>query len=390
MPHLSPCLRPMATLGTLAASLMLSAAVLAEKQESAVLPISPADPAEVQLAVEKGLFFVEQQSMRWWKGHRCATCHEGAILIVAANVAKAQGIPVDQEKLDFWTDRWVLVDGMTRKKKNGEIAGLGMWTAPLMYQYRDADREDSASRAENWMTVIRGSFASQETEGWWPSGDIEVTPRMVLAMASLEASKMPLSAEFRGDLAERRIRAENWLKSQEPRHTEKTESLAAWIAYELERGKPDRARQLLEELRSRRNEDGGWGIKRGDPSHTLVTAVVLFALKSGGMPNEDPLVASIQRYLLDRQHPDGRWKDVGRHFAKHKNTPSNDAWTSGYAVVALSLTLPKLPPNVAPLFTPDPAMVAEVEEMTKSAAEGYVGEGYLSDDPAQEDAEESP
>ena len=245
-----------------------------------------------------------------------------------------------------------------------------MWTAPLMYLHRDAAREESQSRAEMWTTVIRGSVALQGKDGQWPNGDVDVTPRMALALASLEGSKIPFPADFRGELAERRVRAEAWIKSHEPQHPEKTESLAAWIAYELERGEPARAKQLLEELQSRRNADGGWGIKRGDPSHTLVTAVVLFALKTGGLPNDDPLVASVQRYLLDRQKEDGRWQDLGRHFGKDMNTPSNDAWTSGYAVAALSLTLPKLPPNTKRLFVPDPALVAEVDQLAKSAAEG--------------------
>ncbi len=71
-----------------------------------------AKPAEVQLAVEKGLFHVEHQSMRWWKNRTCATWHEGQMLLVAANVAKNQGVPVDQEKLDFLTERWMLVDAL--------------------------------------------------------------------------------------------------------------------------------------------------------------------------------------------------------------------------------------------------------------------------------------
>lgn len=388
MGHCSRRSQSMVRLCGLAVALLVSAASLAQEAAETERPISPADPALVQLAVEKGLFFVEQQSMRWWKAERCSTCHEGGILIVAANVAKAQGVPVDQQKLDFWTDRWVLVDGVTRKKKNGEIAGLGMWTAPFMYLYRDAAREDSATRVENWMTVIRGSLASQDKEGWWPSGDIEVTPRMVVALASLESSKMAFPESFRNELAERRVRAETWIKSQEPQRPEKTESLAAWIAYELERGEPARASKLLDELKSRRNDDGGWGIKRGDPSHTLVTAVVLLALKSGGVPNDDPLVASIQHYLLARQQADGHWGDLGRHFAKDKNTPSNDAWTSGYVVAALSLTLPKLPANTKPLFTPDPELVAELDQLTKSAAAGYVGNEDGYGDPTQAASEE--
>jgi hypothetical protein len=243
----------------LAAALLVSATCLAQEQPQTDARIAAADPAEVQLAVEKGLFYVEQQSMRWWKAERCATCHEGGILLVAANVAKAQGVPVNQEKLDLWTDQWVLLDGVTRKKKNGELAGLGMWTAPLMYLYRDSAREESASRAGLWTNVVRGSLASQGKDGLWPSGDIEVTPRMALALESLEKSAIPFPEDFRVELAESRIRAETWIKSHEPQRPEKTESLAAWIAYELERGEPARAKLLLDELRRRRNDDGGWG-----------------------------------------------------------------------------------------------------------------------------------
>ena len=98
--------------------------------------IALADPASVQLAVEKGLFFVEHQSMRWWKTKKCVTCHEGQILLVAANVAKSQGVPVDQEKLDFWTERWVIVDALAEEKE-GVLNGLGMDTAPFVLSHRD-------------------------------------------------------------------------------------------------------------------------------------------------------------------------------------------------------------------------------------------------------------
>jgi hypothetical protein len=365
------------------ATLLLATVCFAQETLQPPSQVAPADPAKVQLAVEKGLFFVERQSMEWWNTQKCSTCHEGGILLVAANVAKSQGVPVDQEKLDFWTDRWVLVDGITRKSKKGELVGLGMWTAPLMYLYRDVDREESQTRAAMWAAVIRGSLALQDKDGHWPGSDVDVTPRMALALASIEASKMPLPAELKSELTERRVRAEAWIRAQDPQRPDKTESLAAWIAYELERGEPTRANQLLEELRSRRNEDGGWGITRADPSHILVTAVVLLALKSGGLPNDDPLVTSIQHYLLERQKQDGRWQDLGRHFGKDKNTPSNDAWTTGYAVTALTLTLPKLPPGAQRLFVPDPVLVADSDRLAKTAAEGYAGESDRSGDPMQ-------
>jgi hypothetical protein len=53
----------------------------------------------------------------------------------------------------------------------------------------------------------------------------------------------------------------------------------------------------------------------------------------------------------------------------------------------LSLTLPRLPANTKRLFIPDPELVAEVDQLAKSAAEGYVGETDRSGDPTQVEAE---
>lgn len=376
------------SLATSAISLLFVPTPLARAQPK--VEVAPADPAVVQLAVEKGLFFVEHQSMRWWKTHKCATCHEGEILLVAANVAKSQGVPVDQEKLDFWTERWVLVDGVTRKSSDGYTVGLGMWTAPLVFIHRDVNRDDSAPRAEKWAQILRQSFNSQAADGEWDGKGVDITPLMALALADIEASKIPLPAELRTEIAERRIRTEAWIKSHEPQRPEKTESLAAWVVYEHQRGEPARAKQLLDELLSRRGDDGGWGIKRGDSSHMLVTAVVLYALKTSGLPNESPVVASTQKYLLANQAEDGRWRAVGRHFRRGQFDDSFDAWTSGHAVAALSLTLPKLPAHTKRLFTPDPAVALEVEQLTKSAAEGYQGQPDRTGDPSQPPAPKYP
>ena len=126
----------------------------------------PAKTSDVQMAVEKGLFFVEHQSMRWWKTEKCATCHEGQILLFAANVAKSQGVPVDQEKLDFWTDRWVLVDALV-DYKDGRLNGLGIPTAPFVLLHRDLDRDSSETRAKKCAEILRIAFQSQGTDGSW-------------------------------------------------------------------------------------------------------------------------------------------------------------------------------------------------------------------------------
>ena len=368
--------------GIVAAVLLLASPALGAQ------PAGAAKPEEVQRAVEKGLVFLEHQSVKWWKNRGCATCHEGQMLLVGANAAKARGVQVDQGKLDFYTDRWVFVDALAMNEKRKQLNGLGMDTAPYVLLYRDPARDGSAERAGKWATVLKDAFEAQRDDGRWHSDPKEphhVTPRMALALADLERSAVPFTPAFRREIADRRKRTEEWIKSRGVQRPAKTESLAGWVSYEYRRGAPARAKQLLAELLARRNEDGGWGITKGDPTHLLVTAVVLLALKESGLPDNDPVVARTQRYLLDKQSADGRWRELGRHFHPEAYHSAYDAWTTGFAVAALSLTLPKLPPDAKRLFVPAPELVAEVEKLTRVAAEGYKGRTDRTGDPTQDE-----
>jgi hypothetical protein len=367
---------------------ILTAVLLAASLPARAQPKAPARPDEVQRAIETGLFFLERQSMNWWKNRGCATCHEGQMLLLGANAAKARGVPVDQDKLDFWTERWVIVDALAFNNKRKKLNGLGMDTAPYVFLYRDPARDESVERARKWADVLKDAFETQKDDGRWHTDLKEphyVTPRMALALADLEQSKLSFAPEFRHELTERLKKTEAWIKSHEVQQPAKTESLAGWVAYEHRRGNAARAKQLLEELLGRRCDDGGWGIKKGDPSHLLVTGVVLLALKESGLADDDPVVASTQRYLLDRQSEDGRWRELGRHFHPEAYHSAYDAWTTGFAVAALSQTLPKLPPGAKRLFTANPEIVADVERLTKAAAEGYKGRTDRTGDPTQDE-----
>lgn len=345
---------------------------------------APATPEVVQRAVEKGLFFVEHRSMLWWRNRGCATCHEGQMLVFATNLAGEQGIPVDHDKLDFWTDRWILVDALAINKNTGKPSGLGGFTAPYVLLHRDRSRDASEKRAEQWVAVLRHLFGDQQADGTWgKDATSHVTPLMALALAELEASRIPFPPEFRKEIAERRERTEKWIRSHDPQAPEKTESLAAWVMYEHRRGDRARAARLLDELLARRREDGGWGITKADPSHLLVTSVVLYSLKMSGLPNGHPGVSRTARYLLARQSEDGRWRELGRHFHPEAYHSAYDVWTTGFAVAALSLTLPKLGPDAKRRFTPDPKLAAAVDQLRNDAAEGYKGRSDRREDPTE-------
>lgn len=346
---------------------------------------APAGAAEIQLAVEKGLFFVERQSMVWWNDHKCFACHEGSMLLFSFHVAKRQGVPIDQQKLDFWTDRWWLTGATSKVREKDKRDFGGVLTLPFNLLYRDLARDQSPRDVQAYEEMLRAVIESQQPGGEWASDErLNLDPWIVLALASIEKSAIPLDPALRRDVTTTRQRAEERFLTYRPGPRERNEELAAWVVYEHERGEPSRAKLMLDELLARQRPDGGWGMTKDSANHMLVTGATLFALKTIGLSNEHRAVAAAQRFLLARQHEDGRWQEYGRYFQLDKYTDSTDAWTSGVVAAALSLTLPKLPPDAPRLYTPDATLLGQVARLTETAVADYTGE-YLEGDPTAQE-----
>jgi hypothetical protein len=207
-----------------------------------------ADAAEVQLAVEKGLFFVERTAMKWWKTKKCASCHEGPMLLFSQNVAKRQGSPFDQKKLDFWTDRWVITDGLVHNRKSDlrKDAG-GMVGAPFTMLFRDLDSDQKQPRAEKFgkLMQIAGKDWHHEDGSWDIKVKLDYMPWITMALESYENSDMPLSDKVRSEFKDRRKRTEKWIDSKERPFPEITEDLATWLVYETHRKNKKRSEKLL-------------------------------------------------------------------------------------------------------------------------------------------------
>ena len=327
-------------------------------------------PAQLQLAVEKGLFYIERQSMRWWHENHCVSCHEGPMLLVSHLAAGERGIPVDRQKLDFWSREWVFKGALAKVRKHGKPDVVGKLAVPWLILYRDKEQESSASRAEAFGALFRALAKDQNPAGDFSSDKrLDYTSWVMLSLVELKQSKLPLESQLREDIAACLQRAETWLDSQ-TLAPEKNEELAGWAAYAHARRLTKRA-ALREELLTRQRPDGSWGITRDQPPHHLVTAVALLALARSGVPNEHPAVKRSQRFLLAGQADDGRWPTKGRFFHPESEDPPVEAWASGLVVTALCATMPPLPPGAAPLFTRDPQLVAETDRLARQAHETY-------------------
>ncbi len=113
-------------------------------------------------------------------------------------------------------------------------------------------------------------------------------------------------------------------------------------------GQAGRARDLLTELLSRQNADGGWAWRQGGGSDAFATGQALYALAQSGLSADHPAVERARDYLIGSQTEDGSWSVPGRAISAAaddarlgKVAPIYRYWGTAWATIGLAETLPE-------------------------------------------------
>ena len=62
----------------------------------------PPEPASIKrsnVAIERGLGFLQKDAVKWRKEHECSTCHHGTMTVWALTEAKSRGFDISPEVL---------------------------------------------------------------------------------------------------------------------------------------------------------------------------------------------------------------------------------------------------------------------------------------------------
>jgi hypothetical protein len=309
---------------------------------------------EVRRAVERGLPFVEKSSAAWRSERKCVTCHQVPFAVWALTEAKSRGFAVDSAKLDDLT-AWSFNFCTTDKAKDGSLTGGFHLTSAFMIlsQTAGAVRDDAAKAYPLFETF----FAKrQKPDGSWREGrqirlqgaqreaDEVDTMWTLLAIKYLERLGDKLPAETRKGLAAERDRGLAFLKAAKPGQRIDWLALRVLIAKEYET--PERAKELLKELRDQQNPDGGWGYVRGGSSYPHTTGECLYCLGEMGFGGKDRTVQKAWKFLVREQQVDGWWEAHSRETYSTNpdriHAPSIH-WGTAWATLGLLHTLPANP-----------------------------------------------
>jgi hypothetical protein len=318
----------------------LPAAEVAPSPRSAVVTA-----ADVRRAVERSLPFVEKSSATWRSQSKCVTCHQVPFGVWALTEAKSRGVAVDAAKLDDLTG-WAFNFCAT----NAEASATASTTFMVLSQNAASPRDDALKTYPQFETF----FAKrQKPDGSWREGrqiriegaqreaDEVDTMWTLLAIKSLDRLGDKLSADTRKGLASERDKGLAFLKAAKPDKRIDWLALRVLVAKEYET--PELANQLLGELRSQQNTDGGWGYIRGGESYAHTTGECLYCLGEMGFGESDPSVRKAWKYLVHTQQAAGSWQCRTRETFSTKPElvrATSIHWATAWATIGMLHTLP--------------------------------------------------
>ena len=132
----------------------------------------PPEPASIKrsnVAIERGLGFLQKDAVKWRKEHECSTCHHGTMTVWALTEAKSRGFDISPEVLadnTKWTrDRLLARIDLPRDKR----PGWSMVSTPALYLATMAlalPKQETIS-ADELKRIAGHLVRHQEADGSW-------------------------------------------------------------------------------------------------------------------------------------------------------------------------------------------------------------------------------
>lgn len=272
--------------------------------------------------------YLDLQAEQWTADNGCYSCHnQGDAARAIFRAARHQLVPSPRALWDEWLARparWDLpeADGPDSDQRLADLQ-----FALAAREAADILKPDSR---EALTAAARRAARHISADGSWPADPTSslgspVTYGKVLGTVLLrDLLKHVGPAEFQDEIT----RCETWLRNQRPASV--TE-MAAWTYAFRDSTEPRerrRVRELLRQLRSAQNRDGGFGPYPNSGSEPFDTALVLLATSGLPAAQRDEHLAMARKarqYLLDTQLDQGGWRETTRpagreSYAQHIST----------------------------------------------------------------------
>ena len=244
------------------------------------------------------------------------SCHHAALVIWSMREAKQRGHAVDEPVLAELT-KWIAESGngkfgLERPTSAPNAASpKAVWFALALGLDYDPDEVALAGR-KLLLTTVKSEQTENGSWSTWPetrppifgSSDESLTALAILALLP-DAAAGDDSAKA---ASEKGIK---WLTNT--KSDDDPQSIALRLILWRRLGRPaEEWRQLVQRIRERQNDDGGWSQTKDMPSDAWATGQALYALAQTDIKNDDPVISRAQIFLIQAQRDDGSWPMTSR------------------------------------------------------------------------------
>lgn len=293
---------------------------------SKVTNVPQGDP-KARAAAQRGLDFLATAAKQWQADHKCYGCHVQAVTLEAMTVGRSHQYTVSNE------DMKSMVWGMTdisggAHGKFGLTVGESLYLPETSKTFGGAAfahyderigpnlRKELTSTAEALLTAQEPDGSVRQSYDNLPiaAGRVQATAQALITWRQVHAR----TADTRWLVPIRK--AEEWLTLQAKRMSDEGGRLQD-VDYSIMglhaagAGSGDKLMAALARVvEKQQNQDGGFGFSKGEASNVFATGQALYALRLAGRSDNDRVITSGTKFLLDRQEASGGWGGAG--FAK--------------------------------------------------------------------------
>lgn len=300
------------------------------------------EPVADAFSLKRAIAFMDDAAQMWNTKQRCVTCHTNGLYLIARaeRSTRARTYRETRKLAAAYLDDYV-VEGKPRSGQRGAVEGIVTAASALAVSDMATHGRLSASTRKALDHIWERQDPDGSWSGWlkcrWPP--YEIDDHFGVTLAALALGSAPAGYRRRPNVRAAEQRLRSYLDSH-PAANLHHKGMMLWVATSLDDVVSDEQRDgWLRELRATQREDGGWrltdlggeGWRRPDdapdalPSDAYATGFVVFALRQGGVPSDDPAVQRGLRWLRSRQRQSGRWfvrspRRDGKHYISQAAT----------------------------------------------------------------------
>lgn len=324
----------LAGLALVGVALLVSLTILALARPAPVLSTGPTAAIRPREAGQRGLDWLLNSAVEWQRRENCYGCHVQSFAVLGAGVGRANRYDIDQTQADELADYLVSIQNPSGDLTagGGRTIHPGVQTAlgGLGLSHYEGDYDAALIRMADW-------FIGQQTEdGRWPIDHQEAPVEQGDVMMTSSVLETVLAAQKhqkRDEYAAAIDQAVQWLRSAPLETTQ--DIVFAIIGLRAAGVKENDAdvKRLVELLRSRQQDNGGWGETASLESNGYATGQVLYAFKVAEVSIRDKAFQSGALWLLQNQQADGSWQQINSQ--QTSSGRSSDFATTMWAAIGL-------------------------------------------------------